>query len=178
VRLADVGRLLEALREQAGAAIPAKAAIPDPKTARNSANSGNSTGAVATNDSHKPHENELTSHRLIEGGEGVTVRDILLRLSEEEGAGPAVIHRLSDEDVAACTGESEKTLRAYVRGLRQQADLAAGIKPLEWNVAVNCRGCGPVWLWPTCPSEVIACPWCRHRKAGTRIPTPDPSLPT
>ena len=173
-----MGRLLEALREQSGAAIPAKAAIPDTEKGGNSGNSGNSTGAVAPNDGPKPRENERTSHRLIEGGEGATVRDILLRLAEEEGAGPAVIHRLSEEDVAACAGESEKTLRAYVRGLRQQADLAAGIKPLEWNVAVNCRGCGPVWLWPTCSAEVIACPWCRHRKARTRIPTPAPSNPT
>lgn len=171
-----MGRLLEALRGQAGAAIPAKAAIPDTQKGGNSANSGNSTGAVATLDGQRPSHRSAIAASTDARGE--SLRDMLLRLANEEEAGPAVIRRLSDEDVAACAGESEKTLRAYVRGLRQQADLAAGIKPLEWTVAVNCRGCGPVWLWPTCPAEVIACPWCRHRKAGTRIPTPAPSLPT
>jgi hypothetical protein len=53
--------------------------------------------------------------------------------------------------------------------------MAAGTVPDGWTETVVCHGCGPVYLWRGCPSHVIACPWCRHRKAGIAIPTP-PSI--
>lgn len=106
------------------------------------------------------------------------MRGLLLRIAADEGMAPSLIDLLDEADINACQGESESTLRAYVRALHREADLVVGTVPATWTAVVRCRGCGPVWLWPTCPSEVIACPWCRHRKAGTRIPTPDPSLPT
>lgn len=99
----------------------------------------------------------------------------LLRIAASEGVDPGVVHRLTTADLAACAGEPEETLRAYVRALRRDVDLAAGAVPTGWTETVNCHGCGPVYLWPGCPSHVIACPWCRHRKAGTAIPTPPPS---
>lgn len=102
----------------------------------------------------------------------------LAEIVRSEGLDPGVIRHLTAHDLDACNGLSIETLRAYVRGLHEQAQLGTGTVPEGWTEPVTCRGCGPVLLWPGCPSHVIACPWCRHRKAGTAIPTPPPTFPT
>lgn len=99
----------------------------------------------------------------------------LLGIAASEGVDLDVVHGLGKADLAACAGEPEETLLAYVRALRRNVDLATGVVPAGWSETVNCHGCGPVYLWPGCPTHVIACPWCRHRNAGTAIPTPPPS---
>lgn len=105
--------------------------------------------------------------------QGVTteVRGHLLSLAESEGMGAAHVHRLHADDVAACAGESDDTLRTYLRGLAEQHGMDAGIGPPGWTTAAHCEGCGPVWLWPDA-ARVRACPWCFRRKAGKRIPRP------
>lgn len=103
------------------------------------------------------------------------MRRLLLRIAAAEGIAPEVIHALDEGDIAACRGESENTLRTYVRALHRDTQLGAGKVPCTWTAVVECRGCGPVLLWPECPPEVIACPWCRHRKAGVSIPRPPTS---
>ena len=95
----------------------------------------------------------------------------LLALAESEGVDAAHVHRLHADDVAACAGESDNTLRAYLRGLEREAGMDAGRVPPEWTTAAHCEGCGPVWLWPDA-ARVRACPWCFRRKAGKAIPRP------
>ena len=99
------------------------------------------------------------------------IRAHLLHLAESEGVEPAHVHRLHADDVAACAGESDNTLRAYLRALERDAGMDAGRVPLDWTTAAHCEGCGPVWLWPDA-ARVRACPWCFRRKAGKRIPRP------
>lgn len=102
--------------------------------------------------------------------EAVDWRAHLLALADAEGVDPAHIHRLHADDVAACAGLSDDTLRAYLRGLERNAGMEAGIVPLGWDAVAHCEGCGPVHLWE--PLRVVACPWCFRRKAGNRIPRP------
>lgn len=94
----------------------------------------------------------------------------LLALAESEGVDAAHVHRLHADDVTACAGESDNTLRAYVRALERDAGMDAGIVPADWQAVAHCAGCGPVHLWE--PLHVIACPWCFRRKAGKRVPRP------
>lgn len=102
--------------------------------------------------------------------EAVDWRAHLLALADAEGVDPAHIHRLHADDVAACAGLSDDTLRAYLHGLERNAGMEAGIVPLGWDAVAHCEGCGPVHLWE--PLRVVACPWCFRRKAGNRIPRP------
>ena len=101
-----------------------------------------------------------------------TMRDRLLHLADAEGLDDAHVNRLPADDLAACEGLDDDTLRAYVRGLERDAGMDAGLVPLEWAATVHCAGCGPVWLWADCPDKVTACPWCFRRKAGKSIPRP------
>ena len=103
--------------------------------------------------------------------EAVDWRAHLLHLAESEGVELAHVHRLHADDVTACAGESDNTLRAYLRGLERKAGMDAGRVPLEWTTTAHCEGCGPVWLWPDA-ARVRACPWCFRRKAGKGIPRP------
>jgi len=98
----------------------------------------------------------------------------LLHLAESVGVDAAQVHRLKADDLAACEGLPDDSLRAYLRALDRSARMDAGLVPHEWGepVARTCEGCGPVWLWPESPEMLKACPWCFRRKAGKRIPRP------
>lgn len=100
------------------------------------------------------------------------IRAHLLHLAEAEGVDAANVHRLTGEDVAACEGLDDSGLRAYLRALVKSARMDAGMVPADYTHAVQCDGCGPVWLWAEAPERVKACPWCFRRKAGKRIPRP------
>ena len=80
--------------------------------------------------------------------------------------------RLDDADLAACTRLGDEVLTAYLRALDAAARMDAGEPPTGWTAARYCRLCGPVLLWPDCPSIVLACPWCFRRKAGRYVPRP------
>jgi len=101
-----------------------------------------------------------------------TIRARLLALAEFECLEPALVHRLDDADLAACTGLGDEVLTAYLRALDAAARMDAGMAPTGWTAARYCRLCGPVLLWPDCPPIVLACPWCFRRKAGRYVPRP------
>jgi len=98
-------------------------------------------------------------------------RACLLTLAADELLPAGLVHGLGDDDVTACAGESDNTLRAYLRALERNAGMDAGIVPLDWTTAAQCEGCGPVWLWADA-ARVVACPWCFRRKAGKAFPRP------
>lgn len=130
----------------------------------NPAKTANLTAAAAGNSQHLQDS---------QGGEP-EIRARLLVLAEGEGVDPAHVHRLHADDVTACDGLSDETLRAYLRALDVSARMDAGLVPLEWGepVARSCEACGPVLLLAGCPDVVKACPWCFRRKAGNAIPRP------
>lgn len=101
-----------------------------------------------------------------------TIRARLMELAELECLEPALVHRLDDTDLAACTGLGDEVLTAYLRALDAAAKMDAGMAPTGWTAARYCRLCGPVLLWPDCPPIVLACPWCFRRKAGRYVPRP------
>ena len=129
----------------------------------------------ATPATHRPQPSVLLAEsRESQESQGVEpeIRTHLLHLAEVEGVDRAHVHRLHADDVAACAGESDETLRAYLRVLEREAGMDAGRVPLDWTATVHCEGCGPVWLWEGRAASVRACPWCFRRKAGKRVPRP------
>lgn len=63
--------------------------------------------------------------------------------------------------------------------LRQSAESIAttrlvreGKIPEGWSVVFYCPRCGPVFLNPDKPIDLIGCPWCRNREQGLPIPRP------
>jgi hypothetical protein len=64
----------------------------------------------------------------------------LLRLAESEGMDVAHVHRLHADDLAACEGLPDDTLRAYLRALERSARMDAGHVPAEWQSAAECEG--------------------------------------
>ena len=44
--------------------------------------------------------------------------------------------------------------------------------PPHWTEHCECAGCGPVYLWPGSPAQVLGCPWCFNRAEGRPIPRP------
>ena len=103
---------------------------------------------------------------------GADMRAHLLALAADELLPEALVHRLRADDVAACIGLPDATLRTYLRALDRRAMMEGGQCPPDYSHAVQCDGCGPVWLWPDCPPHVLACPWCAIRKAGRYLPRP------
>jgi len=121
-------------------------------------------GFVGTPGGHSANPEPAVRHE--------TGRAHLLALAADELLPAGLVHRLSADDVAACAGESDETLRAYLRALERSAMLAAGQCPPEFTSPALCYGCGPVWLWPGSPSRVLACPWCRVRPKLRTLPRP------
>lgn len=102
----------------------------------------------------------------------LALRDRLLDLAAVAGISLDLVSELDDADVDACKGENDATLTDYLAALAQRRGMAQGVIPESWTEIVECRGCGPVHLWPGCPPEVIACPWCAIRTRN-RTPTPN-----
>lgn len=100
------------------------------------------------------------------------IRDQLLTLASAEGLSPAIVERLFVDDLAACRGLTDATLRAFLRALHKSALMTAGVVPPTFTVAARCHQCGPVWLSEAPPPEAKSCPWCFRRRAGMSIPVP------
>jgi hypothetical protein len=100
------------------------------------------------------------------------VRTHLRTLVEAEGLPAMIVHDLHAADVAACAGLSDDILRAYLHARQRGAVMDPGIAPEGYTQAVRCAGCGLVLLWPGCPPQVKACPWCFRRRAGKPVPRP------
>lgn len=143
-----MGALSELLKRPDSAATPATSATRPPESGAESQESQESQGAAPENHAR------------------------LLHLADAEGVDAAHVHRLHADDLAACEGLDDATLRGYLRALETAARMDAGLVPDGYSHAVQCDGCGPVWLWAGAPLLVKACPWCFRRKAGKRIPRP------
>lgn len=100
------------------------------------------------------------------------MRTRLLRLAAMEGMPAATVHRLHADEVSACHGLPNQTLRAYLGALKRTAIMREGVAPPDYTRAAHCDSCGPVWLWEGVPARVGACPWCFRRKAGNPLPRP------
>lgn len=96
----------------------------------------------------------------------------LLTLADADMLPAATVHRLHAGELAACVGQPDETLRAYLRALDRGTVMDAGQVPPGYTQPVRCEGCGPVWLWPGAPATLKGCPWCFRRKAGKAIPRP------
>ena len=100
------------------------------------------------------------------------MRAHLLTLADAQRHAPAIVHRLHADDIAACVGLPDESLRAYLRALDRGTDMDRGIAPGGYTQASHCDGCGPVWLWQGAPARLVACPWCFRRKAVKALPRP------
>lgn len=100
------------------------------------------------------------------------IRAHLLALAADEGLPAALVQDLCADDVTACAGLSDATLRAYLRVRERGAVMDASTVPEGYTKPCHCAGCGLVLLWPGCPPLVKACPWCFRRRAGKPVPRP------
>lgn len=64
---------------------------------------------------------------------------------------------------------------AYRSAYQTRREREAGTIPASYTAATNCRGCGPVAIWPGAPAHVQGCPWCMNRASGRPIPRPRPT---
>lgn len=101
----------------------------------------------------------------------VTARARLLAIAAGAGLSDA-LGEVPDDELNAYDSQPDQVIVAGLRILHDQRLMATGVVPEGWTEPVTCQGCGPLYLWPGCPSHVIACPWCRHRKAGVVVPRP------
>jgi len=100
------------------------------------------------------------------------IRDRLLALADDQIIAPAMVEALQADDVSACAGLPDETLRAYLHALQRSATMDAGQVPPDYTQPLHCDGCGPVWLWPGAPATLKGCPWCFRRKAGRSFARP------
>lgn len=133
---------------------------------------GVSPATLATRSPRKPESVAESQGGEVERAKAQRAR--LLTLAADELLPAGLVHDLDDADAADCYDLSDDTLRAYLRSLERDRRMDAGQVPPEWGepVACVCQGCGPVPLWPSCPDEVLGCPWCFRRNAGKAIPRP------
>jgi hypothetical protein len=178
---AEMGRLLDALRTDSETAKPANPANPanlrtvgqeDSQIRKIRSESDSENQAVTDLRIAPTPPSEPAPCQVIKRGAAEAVRAHLLTLAKAEGLPPAIVHALHADDVAACAPCDDETLRAYLRALDRGHVMDAGIAPVGYTEPVHCAGCGPVLLWPGCPSQVKACPWCFRRRAGKSVPRP------
>lgn len=100
----------------------------------------------------------------------------LIRLAQADGLRVRELLRLVKDESDTLANCTDAEVLAYARALHARARRRAGHVPREWSQLCQCQGCGPVWLWPSCPSVVIACPWCWNRVAGLLVPSPADAL--
>lgn len=160
-----MGRLLDALRQNSETVPPAIPAIPAILSPEPIPTGFNNRG-IAIIAAAALSENEYVS-----ASEHAMQADRLLRVLREQSLPESLIAR-DDAGTDGLAAMSDDELRAYVLGLHRSATMDAGTVPREYTQAAKCEGCGPVWLWATCPPVVKACPWCFRRRAGKAIPRP------
>jgi hypothetical protein len=157
-----MGRLLEALRADSTTALPAIPAIlgagviGSASDNRRIARIADGTRSIKSNNRDSSGVDQ--TRRLVEALRSESLSASLLSRDDSE---PWQLAELDDVG-----------MRAYARALQQSAVMDAGAIPPGYTKAVQCEGCGPVWLWAGCPSVVKACPWCFRRKAKRTFPRP------
>jgi len=111
-----------------------------------------------------------------------TLRARLMALATADHIDADYVHHLHDLDVAACIGLNDRQLAAHLSMLADTAERHAGRTPAGDTAAINCEGCGPVWVHPSIAEvlpvvgglpRALGCPWCFVRRTGGHIPHPD-----
>lgn len=114
-------------------------------------------------------------------------RAALLALANSLGIDRRIVHALPETDMALWELAPPESLRGYLLALADTATRQAGKVPAGDTAAICCAGCGTVYVHPTIAAvlptvagwpRALGCPWCAVRKAGGRIPRPEPTAPT
>ena len=99
--------------------------------------------------------------------------DLMDRVKREK---PALLREL--EKVRKEAGEDwdeiaadPKQLKAFTELLMISEMRSQGIAPDHYTAVTECRYCGPVPVWPSCPPQVLGCPWCMNRLKSLPVPT-------
>jgi len=84
---------------------------------------------------------------------------------------------LSVEELQAEAGPDWSWLQRHVQALKAFADCVRisrmrqrGEVPAHYTATTNCRGCGPVPIFPGAAQVVDLCPWCWNRATGLPVP--------
>jgi len=81
------------------------------------------------------------------------------------------LQALAGQDWPALLANPE-LMAAFASAVEADDMRVRGEAPPEYTTPAVCRHCGPVWLWPGAPAEVLGCPWCVHVAKGRKIPRP------
>ncbi len=135
--------------------------------------------AIPANPGRVNQQDSQLSQDSQEGNAYLRAR--LLELAAAEHIDAALIHRLPDDDVAACEGSTDDLLRGYIAMLAITDLRERGQVPTDETATALCRHCGPVWVHPHVANVspvvdgwpvVLGCPWCFIRAAGRYVPRP------
>ena len=92
-------------------------------------------------------------------------------------SGLADLYGLTVDELKTCAGANwitcatdKANLQALAQALVTRKQREQGFVPLWWTATTICAACGPVPVWPECPSTVMACPWCMNRRTGAAMP--------
>lgn len=96
----------------------------------------------------------------------------LIRVCQTDGLDVRRVLRLVQGDLDTLATCDDAEVLAYARALLARDGRRAGYVPTGWTLAGHCNGCGPVWLWPEAPPQLVACPWCWNRIAALPVPSP------
>ena len=83
----------------------------------------------------------------------------------------AELVRAAGEDWAVVR-DDPAMLEALAHAVITSRQRERGERPPHWTAHCECAGCGPVFLWPSSPGQVLGCPWCLNRAQGSPIPRP------
>jgi hypothetical protein len=112
--------------------------------------------------------------------ETAAIRARLLILAAADVLDADLVHALPEVDVLDCAGLPDETLRATLRGFRDDDLRERGKCPADETAPVLCPHCGPVWFAPEVAAvlpvvwgwpRVLGCPWC-HVRNRQAIPRP------
>lgn len=140
--------------------------------------------------SHKPEPNQKVNESVTPVTPVTPEKTLNQKINASQSGGleeilraaeidlPNQIHGISINDLKLLAGDDwhdclkdKQLLNAYALAVSYRLQREQGIVPEEWTTIVNCKGCGPVYLWSGL-TNVIACPWCINRSLGLPIPCP------
>ena len=82
------------------------------------------------------------------------------------------IQALAGEDWHEIENDPEQ-IAAFAHACVTRHMRESGQVPPHYTQVSNCPFCGPVWMWPGAPEQLISCPWCLVRVTGVTFPQPN-----
>ena len=80
------------------------------------------------------------------------------------------LRELAGSDWSAIENEPDM-LETFAHAVATRRMRESGQVPPSYTAITQCEHCGPVWIWPGCPPQIQACPWCWNRLKNLPMPS-------